>query len=198
MWRSGPESAQYVTWMNGDLGTMRSSLRIVITNNHPLQQSCSTNCSSNQVSTIISSLHKSNRVGVKYSTFLQEVFISLCSFSEVNWADSWSLLSLQLINCLLYSDYCQLSSCSSSSSDLKVKSNQQQHHEAVAVVHDQLVWPLYTTRSVLQQSVYAGIIDLQFEGKWFDFLYQTQLPFISAARASSIATDPNSTSEPIC
>ena len=197
MWRSGPESAQYVTWMNGDLGTLRSSLRIVITNNHPLQQSCSTNCSSNQVSTIICSLHKSNKVGVKYSTFLQEVFSSLCSFSEVILADGWSLLLLQLINCLLYSDYCQLSSCSSSSSDLKVKSNQQQHHEAVAVVHDQLVWPLYTTRSVLQQSVYAGIIDLQFEGKWFDFLYQTQLPFISAARASSIATDPNSLSEPI-
>ena len=167
IWRSGPESAQYVTWMNGDLWTMRSSLRIVITNNHPLQQSCSTNCSSNP-----------------------------CSFSEVILADGWSLLLLQLINCLLYSDYCQLSSCSSSSSDLKVKSNQQQHHEAVAVVHDQLVWPLYTTRSVLQQSVYAGIIDLQFEGKWFDFLYQTQLPFISA-RASSIATDPNSLSEPI-
>ena len=66
-----------------------------------------------------------------------------------------------------------------------------------AIVRDQLVWPLYTTRSVLQQSVYAGIIDLQFEGKWFDFLYQTQLPFISAARASPIATDTNSLSEPI-
>ena len=141
MWRSGPESAQYVTWMNGDLGTLRSSLRIVITNNHPLQQSCSTNCSSNQVSTIISSLHKSNKVGVKYSTFLQEVFSSLCSFSEVNWADGWSLLLLQLMNCLLYSDYCQLSSCSSSSSDLKVKSNQQQHHEAVC----HCAWPARVT-----------------------------------------------------
>ena len=104
MWRSGSESAQYVTWMNGDLGTLRSSLRIVITNNHPLQQSCSTNCSSNQVSTIISSLHKSNKVGVKYSTFLQEVFSSLCSFSEVILADGWSLLLLQLMNYLLYSE----------------------------------------------------------------------------------------------
>ena len=75
MWRSGPESAQYVTWMNGDLGTMRSSLRIVITNNHPLQQSCSTNCSSNP-----------------------------CSFSEVILADGWSLLLLQLMNYLLYSE----------------------------------------------------------------------------------------------
>ena len=95
------------------------------------------------------------------------MFSSLCSFSEVIWADGWSLLLLQLMNYLLYSDYSQLSSSSSSSSssDLKVKSNQQQHHEAAAIVRDQLVWPLYTTRSVLQQSVYAGIIDLQFEGK---------------------------------
>ena len=144
-----PESAQYVTWMNGDLGTLRSSLRIVITNNHPLQQSCSTNCSSNQVSTIICSLHKSNKVGVKYSTFLQEVFSSLCSFSEVIWADGWSLLLLQLMNCLLYSDYSQLSSSSSSSSDLKVKSNQQQHHEAAAIVRDQLVWPPFSLSNTI-------------------------------------------------
>ena len=149
MWRSGSESAQYVTWMNGDLGTLRSSLRIVITNNHPLQQSCSTNCSSNQVSTIISSLHKSNKVGVKYSTFLQEVFSSLCSFSEVIWADGWSLLLLQLMNYLLYSDYSQLSSSSSSSSDLKVKSNQQQHHEAVAIVRAQLVWPPFSLSNTI-------------------------------------------------
>ena len=54
IWRSGPESAQYVTWMNASARVEAGGVHgIVITNNHPLQQSCSTNCSSNQVSTLI-------------------------------------------------------------------------------------------------------------------------------------------------